>query len=254
MIRISARINTFNEEDHIAAALESLSWADERLVVDSGSTDRTVAIAESLGARVLLRKFQSHGDQHNFADSQCAFDWIFWLDADERVSPQLHDSILEWRNREPDCPGYLAARRTWYWDRWIEHSGWYPDAQVRLYHRARGQWAGEPPHEAPKVSGPQGRLGGDILHFTRRNFHEHIAVLNRYSGLAAQARHRAGLRPSLLRLLGLPPWTFFRGYILRQGFRDGLPGWLIAVQAGYYVFAREAKLAEIYFARTPPRA
>ncbi len=253
MIRISARINAFNEEDHIAGALESLAWADERLVVDSGSTDRTAAIAAGMGARVVQHAFQGYGDKHNFADTQCSYDWIFWLDADERVSPRLRDAIQDWRSREPDCAGYQAARRTWYWDRWINHSGWYPDYQPRLYHRPRTHWDGTPPHEAPKVSGRLGRLDGDLLHFTRRNFHEHIAVLNRYTDLAAQARMQAGERPSLRRLACLPPWAFFQSYILRQGFRDGLPGWLIAMQAGYYVFAKEAKLAEKYFARTPPR-
>lgn len=243
-MKITARVNTFNEEDNIAAALESVAWADEILVVDSHSTDRTVEIARGLAHRVVSHEFASHGAQHNYADSLCAHDWVLVLDADERLTPELSVTIQEIRRQGTDLDGFRMARRAWYLGRWIKHSGWYPDWQTRLYRRAVTRWDGEPPHEEPKVNGRVARLPGDLLHYTRRSLHEHVEVMNRYTDLAAAARFRQGRTVSNLQLALAPPAVFFRSYVLKQGFRDGWPGLVIAYLAASYVHLKQAKLLE----------
>lgn len=241
-MNITARINTFNEADHIAAALASVAWADEILVLDSFSTDGTAEIARQMGARVEMHEFRGYGEKHNRADQLCSHEWVLVLDADERLTPELRASILALRQHGPRADAYRMPRRTWYMDRWIRHSGWYPDYQTRLYRRPVTHWAGEPPHESPKVQGRVATLSGDLLHYTRRNLREHLEVMNRYTDLAAAAR--AGRDPSWARLVLAPPWTFLRGYFFRQGFRDGWPGWILACLAANYVLLKEAKLLE----------
>ncbi|HXE32252.1 MAG TPA: glycosyltransferase family 2 protein [Terriglobales bacterium] len=243
-MKISARINTFNEEDNIAAALESVRWADEILVVDSFSSDRTVEIARRYTDRVIQHPFASHGAQHNYADSLCAHDWILVLDADERLTPELVEAIQRVRRDGPAADGYRMARRAWYLGRWIRHSGWYPDWQTRLYRKAVTRWDGEPPHEEPKVGGAVAYLAGDMVHYTRRSLHEHVEVMNRYTDLASAARLRQGLSVSNFQLAFTPPFVFFRSYILKQGFRDGWPGLVIAYLAAAYVHLKQAKLLE----------
>lgn len=244
-MKISARINTFNEEDNIAAALESVAWADELIVVDSFSTDATAAIARRYTPRVIQHAFASHGAQHNFADSLCTHDWVLVLDADERLTPELSAALQQLRQQGgADADGYRMARRAWYLGRWIRHSGWYPDWQTRLYRRARTRWEGEPPHEAPKVAGRVATLPGDLLHYTRRNLREHAAVMNVYTDLASSAHRRDGKRVSNWDLISNPPWTFLSTYIFKQGFRDGWPGVVIAYLAAAYVLLKQAKQLE----------
>jgi glycosyltransferase involved in cell wall biosynthesis len=252
-MKITARINTYNEADHIAAALDSVAWADELLVLDSYSTDATAEIARRHGARVEMHEFRGYGEKHNHADSLCRHEWVLTLDADERVTPELRAGIEQLRQRGPGADAYRMARRTWYMDRWIRHSGWYPDYQTRLYRRAVTHWGGEPPHEAPKVQGRVATLPGDLLHFTRRNVAEHVAMMNRYTDIAAAARAAAGRPPTWARLCCAPPWTFLRSYVLRQGFRDGRPGLILAYLAANYVLLKEAKLLEHYRAAAPPQ-
>ena len=251
MFKLSARINTFNEEDNIGPALESLAWADELVVVDSHSTDRTVEIARRYTDRVISYPFRGYGDKHNYADSLCTHEWVLTLDADERVTPELRTAIQALQRQGTELDGFRIARRTWYLDRWIRHSGWYPDYQARLYRRSCTRWEGESPHEAPKVKGRVGTLNGDLLHYTRRNLHEHIAVLNRYTDIAAETRFQAGTRPSKARLALAPGATFLRSYIFKQGFRDGIAGLIIAYLAAYYVHVKDAKLLEKWRAIAP---
>lgn len=254
-MKISARVNTYNEEDNIAACLETLTWADEIVVVDSFSTDRTVEIARRYTDRVYQNKFVGYREQHDFGDSLCENDWVMVLDADERLTPEAREEILAIRVAGTPHSGFRIPRRTWYLDRWIRHSGWYPDHQLRLFRKSCGGWAGPPEHAACRVTGSVASLRGDILHFTRRSLKEHLEVLNRYTDIAAHDRSEKGRRGSFSSLLTKPPVAFLRSYVWRAGFLDGWAGLVIAYLAATYVAVREAKLLEIArgTAPTPPR-
>lgn len=243
-MNISVTIITLNEEDRLGDALDSVAWADEIVVVDAGSTDRTVEIARQYTDRVIVRAWPGYAAQKNFADSQASGDWILSIDADERVSPELRHTIEELRHYGPRHDGYRLARRAWYMGRWIRHCGWYPDYQLRLYRRDRACWTGEYVHESVRVDGSVGTLSGDLWHLTRRSVGEHHEVLGRYTTLAAEQESLRGKRATLTRLLIQPLLTFLRSYVLKQGFRDGIPGLVISSFAAYYVFLKYAKLWE----------
>jgi glycosyltransferase involved in cell wall biosynthesis len=202
-VKISATIITRNEERNLPRLLASLGCCDEIVVVDSGSTDRTVEVAREHGARVLVREWAGYASQKNFAAGQAA--------------------------------------NAMYLGRWIHHSGWYPDAKVRLYDRRKGRWVGDYVHESVRLTGSTGTLSGDLLHFTCDSLAGHIARVNHYTNLAAEELAASGRRISLARLLLAPPWTFKRSYFLQRGFLDGYQGFLIACMAAFYVFAKYAK-------------
>jgi glycosyltransferase involved in cell wall biosynthesis len=243
-LKISAAVITLNEERNLPRALASLAFCDEIVVVDSGSTDRTAEIAEQVGARVFVRGWTGYAGQKNFAAERASHDWILALDADEEVSPELAASIARLREQGPGSAGYAFPRRARYLGRWIRHSGWYPDAKVRLYDRRKARWTGDYVHESVEVDGPTGRLEGDLLHYTCDSFSRHVQTVDRYTTLAAREMRARGRRPSLVRLLIGPPWTTFRTYVLQLGFLDGFAGLLIAVMAGFYVFCKYVKARE----------
>ena len=244
-MRISATVITLDEERHLADALESLSWADEIVVVDSGSTDRTVEIARRYTDRVVETEWPGYAAQKNRAAREASHDWIFSLDADERVTPELRASIERVRDRGPSADGYRVARRAWYVDRWVRHGGWYPDWQTRLYDRRKASFEGEFVHESVRVAGDVAALSGDLLHYTVESLSDHHRRLDRYTTLAAEALASRGRRFSASRAIVEPPLTFVRTYLLKQGFRDGAAGLAIAGFAAYYVFLRQVKLWEI---------
>ena len=243
-MRITATVITLDEERHIAAALESLSWADEIVVVDSGSTDRTAEIARGFTDRVIVNPWPGYAAQKNRAAREASHDWIFSLDADERVTPELAASVERARAEARPPDGYRVARRAWYVDRWVRHSGWYPDWQVRLYDRTKARFEGDFVHESVRLGGPAGTLDGDLLHYTVESLSDHHRRIDRYTTLAAEALAARGARPSLARAAAQPVATFARSYLLRQGFRDGAAGLAIAGFAAYYVFLRQMKLWE----------
>ena len=245
-MKISASIIVRNEEENVAALCETLDWADEIVIVDSDSTDRTVEIARRYTDRVFNRPFQGYKDKHEFADSQTTGDWIFWIDADERVTPELRVAIEALRRRDPASlpDGFRIARRTHYQGRWILHSGWYPDYQMRLYRKSASYWDGVAPHETARVKGSIETLPGEFLHYTKRDLSEHHRVLDSYTSLAADYLFRQGKKARGLDLLVLPLAAFLRTYIFKQGFRDGLPGLIIAMFTAYSVFLKYAKLWE----------
>ena len=243
-MKISGAVITLNEEANLPRALASMTCCDEIVVVDSGSSDRTVEIARELGARVVSRAWTGYANQKNFAAEQASHDWILSLDADEEVSADLAASIRRIAGAPVEVAGFAFARRARYLGRWIRGSGWYPDAKVRLYDRRRARWEGDYVHESVRVDGPAGRLSGDLLHYTCDSFAQHVETVNRYTTLAAREMRDRGRRPGLLRILTAPPWTVFRTYVLRLGFRDGFAGLLIAVMAGFYVFCKYVKARE----------
>ncbi len=249
-MKISATIITFNEAGNIRAACESLSWADEILVVDSQSTDRTRELAAESGARVLNRAWPGFTEQKQFATDQARHDWVLSLDADERVSAQLLQSIEELRRApvETLADGYSIARRSFYQGRWIRGGGWYPDRQLRLFNRRRGKWQGRHIHESFKLeAGAKLKdLSGDILHYTVTSAaHHHRMIGERYAPLAAQQLFEEGRHTSPLKIAAAAPSAFIRSYLLKAGFRDGLAGLSIASFAAHHAFLKHLLLWEL---------
>lgn len=245
-MKITATVITLNEEHNIAAALESLAWAHEIIVVDSESTDRTVEIAHRFTDRVFVRSWPGYSNQKNFAAQQAANDWIFSLDADERVSPELIESILELKSHSaPEPAGFEMARRTFYLGRWIKHSGWWPEYKVRLYDRRRARWEGSFVHETLEVNGRVDRLDGTLLHYTVTDAAEHHLRMDRYTTLAAEELHMRGKRASAGSLVVSPVVVFLRSYLFKLGFLDGVPGLAIARFAAHYEFLKNLKLWEM---------
>lgn len=240
-MRISATVVTLNEERNIVRALESLRCVDEVVVVDSGSTDRTREIAAGMGARVVQEPWRGYAGQKNFASECAANDWILSIDADEAVSEELEAEILELKRDGPKFQAYSFPRLAQYLGRWINHSGWYPDRKIRLFHRGFGEWAGDYVHESVRTRGEEGRLNGKLLHFTCNSLSEHLRTLDKYTTLAA-AEVRARRQPVPMRRLAVDPaWTVFRTYVIRRGFLDGPQGIAIAWMAGLYTFLKYAK-------------
>ncbi|HWN99744.1 MAG TPA: glycosyltransferase family 2 protein [Blastocatellia bacterium] len=245
-MKITATIITFNEEHNITEALESLAWADEIIVVDSESSDETVHIARRFTDRVFVSEWQGYSAQKNFAAQKASCDWIFSLDADERVSPELAAEIAQLKQApDPQAAGFEMPRLTFYLGRWIKHSGWYPDRKLRLYDRRRGRWRGDYVHETLEVDGRVERLSGHILHFTVRSAAEHHARLDRYTTLAADQAYVKGKRASIASLVLAPAGAFVRSYFLKLGFLDGAQGFIIARFAAHYSFLKHLKLWEM---------
>ncbi len=240
-MQISATIVTLNEERNIARAIQSLTCADEILVVDSGSTDRTREIAAGLGARVIEEPWRGYAAQKNFAACSAAHDWILSLDADEELTPELASEIAALKHNPAPRDGYSFPRLAQYLGRWIHHSGWYPDRKLRLYDRRKGKWVGEYVHESVRVESGAGQLRGNLLHYTCASLSEHLRTLDRYTTLAAQEVAARGKPVPLIRLTMDPAWTFFRTYFIQRGFLDGRQGLLIACMAGLYTFLKYAK-------------
>ena len=243
--RISACVITLNEERNLSRALASLQpVADEIVVVDAGSVDRTHAIAAEHGARLLLREWTSYSEQKNFAASSASYDWILSLDADEELSSALQTSLLDWKIRKPQAAVYEVARRAWYLGKWIHHSGWYPDFQRRLYRRDAAKFAGTI-HEALRFADRPGRLHGDLLHYTVQSFAEHEAKVERYTTLAARQMYAAGKRSWRAAVWLATPWSWLQNYFLRGGFLDGYRGALIAQMAARSVRLKYTKLGKL---------
>jgi len=248
---IAVYVITRDEEDRIGDCLASVAWADEILVVDSGSTDRTVAIARGTGARVIVRDWPGYAAQKNFAVEQLAADWVLSVDADERVTPELAAQVRALvAAAAAGIAGASVPRRTWYLGRWIRHGGWYPDRKVRLMRRGRGRWEGEHVHERLAVAGAVRALGGDLLHYTYRDIADHLRTIDCFTTAAARGLAARGTRGAGCGMLVNPPLKFLKMYLLKAGFLDGLPGFVVAVLGSYYVFLKYAKLWELQRARS----
>jgi glycosyltransferase involved in cell wall biosynthesis len=244
-VKLTVTVITHNEADRLGAALESVAWADEIVVVDSHSTDGTAEIARARGARVDVHAWPGYSAQKNHAAGLATHDWILSLDADERVSPALADEIRRLMTAGPGAPGYRIPRASWYLGRWIRGTDWYPDYQLRLYDRRRGRWNARRVHESVDLDGAPGRLTGDLLHYPYRSISDHLATIDRYTTLAAEQWASEGRRASALEALVYPRLAFFRNYILKGGFRDGGAGLMVSTLNSYYVFLKLAKLWEL---------
>jgi glycosyltransferase involved in cell wall biosynthesis len=248
-MRISATIITFNEESNIKAACETVAWADEIVVVDSNSTDATREVAAASGARVITNNWPGFGAQKQFAVEQATGEWIFSLDADERVSDELKNSIQSLRTFQESqlADGYLIARRTYYQQRWIRGGGWYPDRQLRLFKKSKGRWKERHIHESVQMD-PVARvekLSGDLLHFTSQDAaHHHRMIGERYAPLGALQMFEEGRRTSLFGVASAGPAAFIRSLILKGGIRDGFAGFTIASFAAHHAFLKHLMLWE----------
>jgi len=243
--KISVTIITRNEAADIAAALDSVAWADERIVVDSCSTDDTVAIASRHGARVVSREWPGYVAQKNYAASIATNDWILSLDADERVPPELAAEITATLAQEPAARGYRVPRVTFHLGRWIRTTDWYPDDQLRLYDRRAAEWGGRYVHEGVIVKGPVARLRHELQHYAYRDIAEHLETIEHYTTLAAQQMFDAGRRATFFDVTVQPAFAFFRNYILKRGVLDGATGLIISRMNAYYVYLKFAKLREL---------
>jgi glycosyltransferase involved in cell wall biosynthesis len=249
-MKITATIITLNEAANIQAACESVAWADEILVVDSGSTDETRAIAQQHGARVLTNPWPGFSKQKQFAVDQANHDWIFSLDADERVSPQLKVSINEVRsfNNPQMADGFRVARRAFYMGRWIRGGGWFPDYQLRMFNRGRGHWNDRVIHESVTMDQDArvSTLKGVLLHYSMTSPEHHRQMIDeRYAPLGAEQMHREGKRTSALKRFTAGPAAFFRSYVLKAGFRDGAAGLMIAQMAAHHAELKHKLLQKL---------
>jgi (heptosyl)LPS beta-1,4-glucosyltransferase len=245
-VKLTVTVITRNEAANLAGALESVTWADEIVVVDSRSTDETVEIARRYASRVEVHDWKGYSAQRNYAANIAANDWILALDADERVPPALAAEIQQIMRSEPRARGYRMPRISFYLGRWIRGTDWYPDYQLRLYDRRVGQFNGKQVHESVELSeGIPGTLKNDLQHYPYRDISDHVTSIDHYTTLAAEEWAAAGRETGVLDVVFHPPAAFLRNYVLRGGFRDGMAGFLISVLNSYYVFLKILKLWEI---------
>ncbi len=241
---LSAVIITCNAEPQLEDCLKSLAFADEILVVDSGSADATVEIAKRRGAQVIHREWLGYGAQKRFAVNQAKHRWVLSLDADERVSDELRESI---RNelRAPRFRVYEMPRRNRFLGRWLAHGEGYPDRSLRLFHRDHAQWSDDPIHEKVVTTAPVGRLDGDLLHESEDGLADYLAKQNRYTTLQAEQLHARGRRAGMGKMLLSPLFRFLKFYFLRLGFLDGVPGLVHILIGCFNSFMKYAKLREL---------
>ena len=253
MAPISAVLITLDEESRLAAALESVRFCDEVLVVDAHSTDRTREIAEAAGARVLVRAWDGFTGQRNHAVDAARHDWVLAVDADERVTPALRMEIEALRAAGFAQAGYRIPRVAFYLGRWIRGTDWYPDPQLRLFDRRRGRWTGALVHESVRVDGPVGRLRHELEHHTYEDIADHLKAIDRYTTLWARQAHAEGRRAGPFDGGVASTWAFIRNYVVRGGFLLGEAGLTVSTFNAYYTYAKMAKLRELARTSAPPK-
>ena len=245
--KLSVTIITRDEAAQIGNCLESVRWADEIIVVDTGSLDRTLEICAKYTTHVYSRPWEGYAAAKNAAIALATGDWILSLDADERVSEGLRQeiAILQQQPMDMRANGYAVSRRNYLWGRWLRYGGLYPDYQLRLFKRGQGEFTPRRVHESVAIDGPVERLQCSLEHYSYQGISDVIQRLDRYTDLAALDSWAEG-RPFRRTALAMRPLgRFLRNYILRQGFRDGIPGLIMAVSYAFSVFVREAKLWEM---------
>lgn len=243
MERISTVVICYNEERNIERCLRSVvPFSDEIIVVDSGSSDGTVDIARRYATRVISREWMGYGRQKQFAMEHSTRPWVFSIDADEEVSPALCREI---QSLDYTAAGYEMPRKAWYLNRWVEHSGWYPGYILRLFKRDAGNFTDEIVHEFVSVSGKVARLENDLYHYSYRDVAHHIQKMNEFTTLSARQMFEEGRRAGIHNVALFPTFEFFKVYVVKRGFLDGLAGLTISALHAFYVFLKYAKLFEL---------
>ncbi len=241
---LSAVLIALNEGARIGACLDSLAFADEIVVVDSGSIDDTAEIARAHGARVVDLPWKGFGPQKQAAVEAATHDTVFNLDCDERVTPELASEIAALLGSEPACAAWTVPRRTFLGDKEIRHCGWYPDRTVRLFDRRRARFSEDLVHERVIVDGKTGELANPLLHYSFTGLADLLVKLNRYSDLSARQMADKGRRCGPFDLLLRPPFAFFKTFVLRLGFLDGVEGFIVSCSTAMLSFAKYVKLRE----------
>ncbi len=252
MTQITGLVLTFNGARHLGACLDSLKFCDEILVVDSNSTDNSREIAAAAGARVLTRAWEGPGPQFIFAFEQIRTPWVFSLDQDEIASEALVQSVRTVLQAPPDTlTGYYCPRRSFYFDRFLKHSGWYPDRLLRLFRNDRMQVKVSGPHYSFHPMGPTKKISGDIIHYPYADLGEHLDKINYYTGIASRELHEKGYRGGLPTALGHGLARFAKIYLLRRGFLDGKAGLILAVHGFMYAFLKYIRATELADKKPP---
>jgi glycosyltransferase involved in cell wall biosynthesis len=253
MTSLSVCIITYNEEKNLPRLLRSIEGiADEIVIMDSGSKDRTVQLGRAAGARTFQWPFRDFGDQKNFAAAQAQNDWVLSLDADEELSEELKESLRTWKTQTPNHDVYEMARRTWYLGAWIRHSRWYPDRQRKLYRRDKAKFSNGT-HATVQFAGTVGRVRGDLLHYTVGDLAEHEAKAEKYSTSLAQEMFAAGRRKWRSAMWVAAPWSWIHHYLIGAGFLDGYRGRLIARIAAKTVWLKFEKLGRLVEEERPEK-
>lgn len=237
-------IITYNEENNIGRCISSvLPIADEILVVDSFSTDKTEEITTSMGAKFVKNPFAGHIEQKNYALNLSTHEYVLSLDADEALSPELLEQIKLVKNN-PELNGYRFNRLTNYNGHWVRHSGWYPDTKLRLIKKGKALWGGENPHDILQMQNPEkvGFLKGDLLHYSYDSISAHVIQTDKFTTIAARAAFKQGKRSSIFKIVTRPIFKFFRDYFFKRGFLDGRYGFVICSINSLYALLKYAKL------------
>jgi glycosyltransferase involved in cell wall biosynthesis len=241
---ISALLITLNEEERLERALSSLLGFSEIVVVDGGSTDQTVSIAKRFTSRVYVHPFDTFPLQRNRAMEYARYDWVFFLDADEEVSPFLKEEIFRLSLDGTPYRGFRIPRKSFYLGKWIRYGGWYPDYQIRLFHKKWGRFVGKKVHEKAEIQGKVGTLKGEILHYPYKDLHHHLKKTIYYARLRSEEND---LPPSPFSLFLKPMFRFLRSYLYKQGFRMGIRGFILAGMGAFSLFLSEAFRWEKFF-------
>ncbi|MFP3859830.1 MAG: glycosyltransferase family 2 protein [Bacteroidales bacterium] len=249
MSKLSVVILTLNEEKNIGRCIDSVrEIADETIVVDSFSTDKTKEICEGKKVTFIQHKFEGYIEQKNWAKKQASHQYVLSLDADEALSEALQAKILNMKNAGFKYDGYVFNRLTNYCGKWIRHCGWYPDRKLRLWNKEKGEWKGQNPHDRFEMQNDARIqfINEDILHYSFYTVEQHIETINKFSTISARELYGKGKRFSLLKLLFSPVWKFLHAFFIKKGFLDGFYGFVICCNSSHSKFLKQVKLYQLW--------